>query len=68
MSDARFFNPKPLAFQADRIGLTAELVIIDVLLSLGQSGEAAAMAGQLLPMGAPAFQRARLEDLVPSRP
>ncbi len=46
----------------------AMLVNIDVLLSLGQRSAAAATARQLLLMGAPANQRARLEELVRSQP
>ena len=46
----------------------AMLVKIDVLLSLGQEGAAAAIARQLLAMGVPGNQRARLEALVRSQP
>ncbi len=42
----------------------AMLVNIDVLLSLGRKVEAAALARQLLALGAPATQRAKLESLV----
>jgi len=41
----------------------AMLVNVDVLLSLGRRVEAAAIARQLLLLGAPASQRARLEEL-----
>jgi hypothetical protein len=46
----------------------AMLVRIDVLLALGRRKEAAATARQLLLSGAPATQRARLEDLVRNQP
>jgi hypothetical protein len=46
----------------------AMLVRIDVLLSLARRTEAAATARQLLLSGAPANQRARLEDLVRGQP
>ena len=42
----------------------AMLVNIDVLLSLGQKVEAAAIARQLLALGAPVTQRAKLEELI----
>ena len=46
----------------------AMIVNIDVLLSLGRRVDAAAIARQLLLLGAPATQRARLEKLVLARP
>jgi hypothetical protein len=46
----------------------AMIVNIDVLLSLERRAEAAAIARQLLRMGAPATQRARLEELVSGQP
>ena len=46
----------------------AMLVNIDVLLSLGRRVEAAAIARQLLRLGAPATQRPRLEELVRAQP
>ena len=46
----------------------AMLVRIDVLLALGRRKEAAATARQLLLSGAPATQRARLQDLVRNQP
>ena len=46
----------------------AMIVNIDISLSLGRRVEAAAIARQLLRLGAPATQRARLEELVREQP